>query len=244
MRLIQITDAHLHADPQGRSRAGLPWRQFRTVIESVIAERPAVVVVSGDVSQDATSASYILAKETLSALPCPWFWLPGNHDQPELMKAVHPLHDDVDLEHWHMVLLDTRVEGREEGELGPERLAAFAECLEQDARPTLVVLHHPPVAVGSAWMDRIGLQDREVFWQMLSAYPQVKLVLFGHAHQAFAHYQVLNHNPVGVYGCPATADQFLAGAKDFALDQAARPGYRIVDLHDGDWLTWVERVDI
>ncbi|WP_404375022.1 phosphodiesterase [Vreelandella aquamarina] len=244
MRLIQITDSHLHADKQARSRAGIPWRQFQLVLEAVIAERPDIVVFTGDISQDETAASYAQACEALSALPCPWFWIAGNHDQPELMAAEHPLLDEVDLEQWRLLLLNTQVSGKPHGELGSEALQALAERLEQDDRPTLIAMHHPPVEVGAAWMDAIGLQDRDAFWQLLSGYPQVKVILFGHAHQAYAQQHHVGGADIGVYGCPATADQFLPGAAHFTVDEASRPGYRVVDLHGHEWQTWVERIAI
>ncbi|WP_339119301.1 phosphodiesterase [Halomonas sp. BMC6] len=242
MRLVQITDSHLHADKQARSRAGIPWQQFQRVLEAVAAERPDVVVFTGDVSQDETAASYAHAREALCALPCPWFWIPGNHDQLELMSAEQPLLDEVDLEQWRLLLLNTQVVGKPHGELGSDALGALAARLEHDDRPTLIAMHHPPVDVGAAWMDAIGLQDRDAFWQLLSAYPQVKVILFGHAHQAYAqHHQAAGTN-IGVYGCPALSDQFLPGAGAFAIDEASRPGYRIVDFHGQAWETWVERV--
>nr|WP_289072712.1 phosphodiesterase [uncultured Halomonas sp.] len=244
MRLIQITDSHLHADKRARSRAGIPWQQFQRVLEAVAAERPDVVVFTGDVSQDETAASYAHAREALSALPCPWFWIPGNHDQLELMSAEQPLLDEVDLDQWRLLLLDTRVVGKPHGELGSDTLSALAERLEQDDRPTMIAMHHPPVDVGAAWMDAIGLQDREAFWQLLSAYPQVKMILFGHAHQAYAQFHPVAGSDIGVYGCPAMSDQFLPGAEAFAIDEASRPGYRIVDIHGHEWQTWVERVAV
>jgi len=242
MRLIQITDSHLYADKQARSRAGIPWQQFQRVLEAVITERPDVVVFTGDISQDETAASYALACEALSALPCPWFWIAGNHDQPELMAAEHPLLEEVDLEQWRLLLLNTQVVGKPHGELGSEALSALAERLEQDDRPTLIAMHHPPVDVGATWMDAIGLQDRDAFWQLLSAYPQVKMILFGHTHQAYAQHHQAAGTDIGVYGCPAMADQFLPGAERFAIDEASRPGYRVIDFHGHEWQTWIERV--
>lgn len=242
MRLVQITDSHLHADKAARSRAGIPWQQFERVLEAVIAERPDIVVFSGDVSQDETAASYALACQALASLPCPWFWIPGNHDQLAFMQAEHPLVEEVDLVQWRLLLLDTHVEGQPHGELGAERLNALAERLEEDGRPTLIVMHHPPVDVGAVWMDAIGLQDREAFWQLLNRHPQVKIILFGHAHQAYAQSHRTADGKIDVYGCPAIADQFLPGAEQFAIDEASRPGYRIIDLHGSDWQTWIERV--
>lgn len=244
MRLVQITDAHLHADKKARSRAGVPWRQFQQVLECVIAERPDIVVFTGDISQDETAASYALACQALATLPCPWFWIPGNHDQPELMLAEHPLLEEVDLEQWRLLLLNTRVEGRAYGRLGSEQLSTLAAQLEDDNRPTLIAMHHPPVAVGAAWMDAIGLQDRDAFWQVLSAYPQVKIVLFGHAHQAYAQKHCVAGAEIGVYGCPALADQFMPNSESFAVDEASRPGYRVIDLHGTEWQTWIERVAV
>ncbi|WP_447553277.1 metallophosphoesterase [Vreelandella sp. EE22] len=244
MRLIQITDAHLHADKNARSRTGVPWRQFERVLDQVISERPDIVLFSGDISQDETAVSYALACEALERLPCPWFWIPGNHDQPELMAECHPLLAEVELGEWRLLLLNTRVKGQPFGELGAEQLGAFIERLEQSDKPTLIGLHHPPVEVGAAWMDAIGLKDRDAFWQSISAYPQVKIVLFGHAHQAFAQLHCLGDTHLGVYGCPAMADQFMPQAPDFAIDQASRPGYRVVELRGDEWQTWIERVDI
>ncbi|WP_427030595.1 phosphodiesterase [Halomonas sp. H2] len=248
MRVVQITDAHLYADTEARSRAGVPWRQFQQVLSAVVAEKPDVVLLTGDISQDDSAASYALAVQAMEQLPCPWYWLPGNHDQPELMAAERGMVDQVDLGAWRILLLNTQVAGQPYGELGSERLTKLAEQLEQDERPTLIAMHHPPVNVGAVWMDAIGLQDRDAFWQRLSRYPQVKIILFGHVHQAYAEHYPLGEMTIDVFGCPAMADQFLPGAEQFAIDEASRPGYRVIDLHwseslGGEWQSWVERID-
>ncbi|MDQ7727359.1 metallophosphoesterase [Halomonas sp. SpR8] len=248
MRVVQITDAHLYADTEARSRVGVPWRQFQQVLSAVVAEKPDIVLFTGDVSQDESAASYALAAQAMEQLPCPWYWLPGNHDQLELMAAERPMVDQVDLGPWCILLLNTQVEGQPYGELGSVRLAELAEQLEKDDRPTLIAMHHPPVEVGAVWMDAIGLQDRDAFWQLLSSYPQVKIVLFGHVHQAYAEHYSSGEMTIDVFGCPAMADQFQPGAEQFAIDEASRPGYRVIDLCwseplGGEWQSWVERLD-
>ncbi|PMR73760.1 metallophosphoesterase [Billgrantia endophytica] len=244
MRLVQITDCHLHAEPCARSRAGFPLHQLEAVVAAVVTERPDLVLVTGDVSQDETAASYRLAHQALSRLDCPWFWMAGNHDQPGLMEEIRAFHYDIDLNGWRLLAVDTRVSGQAHGEIGQVRLAGLVERLEEDERPTLLAMHHPPLAVGSEWLDAIGLKDREAFWQTLAAYPQVKAVLCGHIHQAFASHQRRVQGEVAVYGTPSTTDQFLPGSVGFAIDEASRPGYRVMDLGADDWLTWVERVDL
>ncbi|WP_304525977.1 metallophosphoesterase [Halomonas sp. I5-271120] len=244
MRLVQVTDTHLHADPEARSRTGFPLRQLHAVLEHAQAKRPDVLLVTGDVSQDETLMSYAHAQEAFASLGCPWFWLPGNHDQPELMVEHRELNGEVDLGHWRLLLLDTRVNGQPHGELGQAKLQALAEHLEGDERPTMLVMHHPPVAIGSAWMDAIGLHDREALWQTLAAYGQVRAILCGHIHQAFASRESLAEGEVAVFGCPSTTDQFLGGSPHFAVDEASRPGYRVVDFHGDELTTWIERVDL
>ncbi|MEQ6916011.1 metallophosphoesterase [Halomonas aquatica] len=244
MRLIQITDCHLLADPSAHGRIGVPLRQLDAVVEAVNRARPQRVLVTGDVSQDETAASYRLAERALAQLDAPWCWLPGNHDQPTLMAECHALHDELDLDDWRVLLLDTHISGQPGGELGALRLADLGERLAGDDRPTLLMMHHPPLPVGSAWLDEIGLADAGAFWRVVAPHSQVRGVFFGHVHQAFQGVHALADREVAVYGCPATTDQFLPGSTTFALDEASRPGYRLIDLGKGGFETRVERVDL
>lgn len=240
MRLIQVTDCHLLADPAGHSRKGQPLRQLQAVLTRARQLRPDVLLVTGDIAQDETSAAYQHASEVFATLGCPWFWIPGNHDQPELMEEWQPFHEELDLESWRVLLLNSRLSGQPGGALGQEQLQRLVWQLEADERPTVIALHHPPLAIGSVWMDAIGLGDRDALWQTLSPYPQVQAILCGHIHQAFAAWQGV----VAVYGCPSTSDQFLPKSHEFAVDEASRPGLRVVDFNGDRLDTWIERVEL
>ncbi|ATJ83792.1 metallophosphoesterase family protein [Halomonas beimenensis] len=243
MRLIQITDCHLHADPEARSRTGIPCRQLERVVAAAAALRPDLVLVTGDVSEDRTAASYALAERCLSVLDRPWFWLPGNHDDPDLMSDCRPFHPEVELGDRRLLIVDTQWPGREGGRIGEARLKGLAERLAEDDRPILVAMHHPPLAVGSAWLDALGLADAEAFWETLADHEHVEAVFCGHIHQAFVGHGPAVAGAIPVYGCPASSDQFLPGSTDFSVDEASRPGFRVIDLHGDALTTWVERVD-
>ncbi|APE30067.1 metallophosphoesterase [Halomonas aestuarii] len=243
MRLAQLTDCHLLADPAARGRIGVPLRQLEAVVAAVNRQRPDRVVVTGDISQDETATSYRLAERVLSRLDAPWCWLPGNHDRTDRMADCRPLPEALDLGDWRALLLDTHVSGREGGELGAERRSALDASLDGDPRPTLLMMHHPPLPVGAAWLDAIGLADAEAFWRVVAPHGQIRGVFFGHVHQAFRGVQALADREIPLYGCPATSDQFLPDSPTFALDEASRPGYRLIDLGEGEFETWVERLD-
>ena len=84
-----------------------------------------------------------------------------------------------------------------------------------------------PAAVGSAWLDAIGLADAAAFWNIVDRHPQVKGVLWGHAHQAFAG----RRGNVKLLGTPSTCLQFLPQSDDFAIDTRG-PGWRWLELRD------------
>jgi len=50
--------------------------------EDIVAARPSLVVVSGDLTQRARTAEFRAARDWLEGLPCPRVVVPGNHDIP------------------------------------------------------------------------------------------------------------------------------------------------------------------
>jgi Icc protein len=88
-------------------------------------------------------------------------------------------------------------------------------------------------------MDAIGLQNREALFAILDRHPQVKLVVFGHIHQAFDR----SRRGVRYLGAPSTCVQFSPNSDEFAIDAEAQPGFRLLTLYpDGNYETSVQRV--
>jgi Icc protein len=74
-------------------------------------------------------------------------------------------------------------------------------------------------------MDRMQLEDSDVFLKMLTRYKRVKLVLSGHAHQP------LNAliSGITILGTPSTCYQFKPNSNNFAITN--KPAcYRWVSL--------------
>jgi Icc protein len=243
--LAQLSDPHLVADPAG-APLGYPVREaLGTVVAATAQDAPGAALVTGDLSQDGTPASYAALGEALRPLEAPCYAVPGNHDDSKAMRAAlseEPFRASRSFEAggWRALLLDSPVAGETHGRLSGGALAELGEALAaRPETPTLLGLHHPPVPPGSAWLDPLGLHDPGPFLETIAAHEQVRLVLFGHIHQVLDRC----HAQARLLGCPATCFQFRPGAKEFALDPERAPGYRRVELfRDGTFTTSVERL--
>jgi Icc protein len=242
--VVQFTDTHIYGDPSARL-AGIDSREsFDAVVAHARAGvwPPNAVLVTGDLAMDGSSAAYMWLRERLAILGAPVYCIPGNHDEPPTMREImqaHSITSDtcVDIGAWRVLLLDTFAPGRESGELGRTEL----ECLSSELsrirdRHVLIALHHPPVAVGSPWMDAMGLADAASFWEAVNDAANVRCVLWGHVHQNYDSYR----GGIRLLGSPSTCVQFAPRATRFALDARA-PAYRRLELRDDGQVDTVVR---
>jgi Icc protein len=101
------------------------------------------------------------------------------------------------------------------------------EIDESDAEHVMVCLHHPPVVMDSRWLDSVGLENRYEFLARVAASGKVRLVIFGHVHQAYD----ADHNGIRILGTPSTCRQFAPKRASFAVDDQP-PAYRRIQLHE------------
>ena len=243
--LVQISDTHLCADP-GHALRGVNTLDCLQAVLNLGAEdlnEADQIIVTGDISHDESLESYSLIRDLLSGFGEEHSFLPGNHDDPEVMRQALPRAHwpAIDqLGDWRLISLNSLLKGEEAGFLDSDQLQQLETLLDENrAQPTVVALHHPPLAVGSQWMDKIILQNRRALQDLLGQYRQVRAVMFGHAHQEL---DVLRDG-IRWLGCPSSCLQFLPGADSFAIDDRL-PGYRWLRLYDDGTLeTAVERIE-
>jgi Icc protein len=235
-RLLQFTDTHLLADPDGQVRGMKTLASLQACLEHARRRHlPAdLIAVTGDLVQDDPHA-YGTLELLFDALGAPVLLVPGNNDVPgELGRRLS--HDPFqvggirDVGAWTIVLLDTWFAESDDGEgrLGPEALAALDDALSRSRdRHVLVLMHHPPILMEAAGLDALGLLDAAQFVAILDRHPQVRGVAWGHAHQSLDVYRGATR-----YMCtPATCIQFKPRVAGFVSDNRP-PGYRVLDLHD------------
>jgi Icc protein len=245
LRVVQITDCHLSAEPGTRQLNIDTDRSLNAVLDLIRRQRSCdVLLATGDLSDHGSAAAYQrLLDYTRDFTEARW--LPGNHDSAATLQTTLAGDSRIQRtfvgEFWQIVLLDSSVPDEVGGALSAGELTALRECLQTPSsipKHVLICIHHPVVAVGCDWLDRQRVSNAAEFWRLLAAYPQVKAVLCGHVHQPFD----AEIQRVRVLTSPSTSWQFAPNSADFRVDSQA-PGYRWLDLHaDGRIDTGIERV--
>ena len=248
IRLLQISDTHLHATKDSRMRGVNTYDTFRAVLDRALSDAawpPDAVLVSGDIVQDESRAGYSLFRSEMEALGVSVLCLPGNHDDPKLMDEIlsgppFQFCGSVRISGWSLILLNTFLTGEDAGGLGDRRLEALSAALhEHRSQHVLICMHHQPLNMGSRWLDGVGLRDADQFLRIVDASTNVRGVIWGHVHQASER----TRGSIRFLSAPSTCSQFLPSSDFFAIDSRP-PGMRWFTLHpDGQLDTrvvWLE----
>ena len=239
--VLQLTDLHIYEDA---NRTLLPIdtkESFKRVLNFALADggKWDLIVLSGDLADLGEAASYAWIADTLSEVDIPTIAVAGNHDDREHLKKHFECPSAINLGKWRISLVDSCPLPGVTGELRAKELATLREHTEAyPEAPHLIFLHHPPVALNSAWMDAMGLKNASAFWDCLDNQDNVVAVVNGHVHQNFDTYR----DGVRVLSTPSTCTQFVPRTDRFELDPRA-PGYRRIELsEDGKINTEVKRI--
>ena len=197
MLIAQITDSHLGYDLEIDGR---PIDAADRLAEAVthingLDPRPDFVIVTGDLTADGQPEDYDRLAALLDGLAMPFSLIPGNHDSREALRDAFPalswseppggfLHHEIALGPLRLIALDTLVPGAEGGALCDARLAWLEERLAAaPEQPTVIAMHHPPVAVGIPEFDRMGCRDGPALGALLRRYGSIEAVICGHVHR-------------------------------------------------------------
>jgi 3',5'-cyclic-AMP phosphodiesterase len=214
--LAQLSDPHVNDDDDN------PALALDTAARQVAALDPApgAVLVSGDLTEHGSASEYERVRELLLTLTMPVHVLAGNHDDAPALRKSFPLPPaiaDAASDDYRYVTrcgplrligCDTTRPGRDDGELGADRLSWLEARLTEDRdTPTIVAMHHLPLLTGVPAMDALGLPkaDRVALSELVGAHPQVRRILTGHVHRA-----VLGAlGRCAVFACPSTYLQLV-----------------------------------
>jgi Icc protein len=231
VRIAQISDLHIKPPgtlAYGRVDTAHALERCVTALNELIPQ-PDLVVISGDLADTPTSGEYDHLKRLLAPLKRPFVGIPGNHDSREMMRAAFPnagyafssgpLNQKIETGGLDLLLLDSSVPGKPQGELDAPTLQWLDTTLASAPdRPALLFLHHPPFITGIWHMDRQNLQNAGELASIVRRYPRVQLIATGHVHRAtlamFA-------------GIPTTICPAPNHAVDLDLEQLRPPSFKV-----------------
>jgi 3',5'-cyclic AMP phosphodiesterase CpdA len=218
--------------------------------EAVVAAKPSLLVVSGDLTQRARSQQFEEARAFLDRLPEPQIVVPGNHDVPlwdaysrfarPLEKFRRYITDDLEpfYEDEEMVVAGVntaRSLTRKYGRVNERQVAALRErlCAYGDEVLKVVVTHHP-------FDSPEGVDAREIVGRAEMAMEALAacgadLLLAGHLHTGHTghtaeRYKIKGHSALYVQAGTATSDRVRGEANSFNLVRLKHP-YIQVERH-------------
>ena len=203
--LAQVSDMHLRApgadDLGARKHPARGLEAANAAFERAVGElaslarKPDLLVLTGDLVEDATPESYAEFERLVAGAGLPMVLIPGNHDRgygPDYAGGFDAWYpgglelpeqcggEDFLLKHtiggWDLVGVDTtRVDV-----MSAAHREAVSTALSAGERPAIVLTHSPLLAVGN-YIDGLAFHDR-AFMDDFVQHRRVKLVLSGHVH--------------------------------------------------------------
>ena len=196
MLIAQISDTHIAAPGQKTYGIAPMAENLVRCVESInnLSMMPDVVLFSGDVTNDSTSAEAERAASILAALECPYYLVPGNHDDRDVLWDVFGgkacpsrsggfINYVVEGEALRIIALDSVSQGESGGMICDGRAAWLRDCLAQGAgQPTVIFMHHPPLKCGVPETDLDGFAGADILGEVVAQHPNIERILCGHIH--------------------------------------------------------------
>ena len=193
--IVQISDPHIGYDSGIRD----PEQALADAVAEILRldPQPIAVVVSGDLTNNGAPDEYRRLRELLAPLPMPVHPMVGNHDDRDALREAfsdHPevaatdgfVHYTVDCGSLRLIVCDSFASAETDaGALGPERLAWIERELGAGG-PAILAIHHPPLRIGVAGFDEIGLPegDRRDLARIVARSDGLERIVCGHIHRA------------------------------------------------------------
>jgi Icc protein len=231
-KIAQISDCHLSANPKTLYRGQNADAGLDAILKVVDAWQPDLLIGTGDLSEDASTASYQRLSKGFDRVSRQVCVLPGNHDELDKMHEHFvsgpwsgPL--VVPVGAWSLVMLNSALAGRIDGVVAPEDIGMLQRYLiSEPDRPVLLALHHQPIKVGAPWIDRYMLDSPGKFMSLVENSENVTAVVWGHVHQLFE----ARLGNTRMLSCPSTAANSRAKTTRFEFDPAG-PACRWLELY-------------
>ncbi len=221
--LLHLTDSHLTDRPGGPVMDADPDARLAAVLAAVHARgvRPDLIVHTGDVTDDGSTAAAARVTDRLAGLPARLVTTAGNHDAGADLIGMAT---QTSVGAWRVVLVPTAMAGEVHGAVDVPALERQLDA--DDDRPTVLALHHPPRCRSTHRWFR--LEGADALLEALATRPHIRAVLSGHLHDAF---ELEGPGGLQLLGGPSTLASIGHHGDEMVFGEGPT-GARIVHLHD------------
>lgn len=230
MRIVHISDTHLLGDDSlhyGIVDTTAALQRVLDRAESVTGVD--AVVLSGDISDDGTAASYRRAQDMVEPWAkrhgAPAIYVMGNHDQAGGFEEV--LGDRTGattVAGLKTIRLDSSVPGAGYGRIGDDQLEWLRRELA-DGEECVIVLHHPPTAAYGPLLRALALVNPESLLEVAET-GAVRAILAGHYHHSLA---TIEHD-IQIFVAPGVANCTDVCAAAGHERAAVGAGFAVIDI--------------
>lgn len=249
LRFIHITDTHIGPNKDFELYGLKPYPYLVKLIAEInsLPFEYDFILHTGDVVDDGADASYRLARELLSQLKKPIFYVVGNHDDPDAMQSVllgqksneGKKDSTASIGGCQFLFLDSRGPKSPAGNLEEKQINWLKEQCTPEGPPLVIVLHHSPLLLDTHWLDLGGkswggktmlLGNHEAFRAAIApAKNRIKAVFFGHVHGTF---QVVQDGILYIAGPSGFAQLENWPDQCEAILDRQPPGYNVITVTD------------
>ena len=210
------------ARPDGALRDIRTLDTLRAVVEQAGSEAtPDAILATGDLAQEADTATYRLFLDTIRArFDAPLLCTPGNHDSEPLFSSALPV-APLTLGAWRLVGVDTHIEGETGGRVGARERQRLAGRIDAGGEHVLVAGHHSPTPIGVDWLDVHAIEGGD---ELLACLMRERAP----TSSATSTSRSKTSRRRRLLGSPSTCFQFTSG-DGFGVDDRP-PGYRWLSL--------------
>lgn len=196
MLIAQISDTHI-PEPGEKTYGFVPMAESLARCVANINNLPLppdLVLLSGDVTSDASQKEAEHAARILADLACPYFLIPGNHDDRSALWRVFGgtacpsmsggfINYVIEGHALRIIALDSVVAGEPGGAFCETRADWLNACLKDGGdQPTILFMHHPPLKCGVPESDEDGFEGADTLGEIVDKYPNIERILCGHIH--------------------------------------------------------------
>ena len=202
IRFLHISDTHFGPDTQFIYQNKNPYQDGLYLIAE-IKKLPVTVdfiIHTGDVVSFQNDEAYKIAKEVLSQIHPPLYFVTGNHDDPvrlnsfplfaqrtPLVKRSNSVSYFFEFQDTLFITIDAKHpdDNNPSGIIPEDVLLAVKKIIDESKKPFCLFTHFPVLKIDAPWMDSfLSIHNGDELHQILKVHHErCRGVFFGHLHQ-------------------------------------------------------------